>query len=87
MTNTREPRRPWTREDYATLRARYVTDVDLDALCRDLGRSKMAVEKMASSLGLSRKRQVTNWPITEPELWLAFRSMPSNGPAQLVGVV
>lgn len=83
----REPRRPWTREDYATLRARYVTDVDLDALCRDLGRTKMAVEKMASSLGLSRKRQVTNWPITEPELWVAMRNWRAPAPAQLMGVV
>lgn len=87
MTDYNFNRRPWTAADRATLVARYEADLDLDALCRDLGRTKMAVEKMASSLGLSRKRQVTNWPITEPELWVAFRSMPSNGPAQLVGVV
>lgn len=87
MTDYNFNRRPWTAADRAALADRYETDIDLDALCRDLGRTKMAVEKMASSLGLSRKRQVTNWPITEPELWVAMRNWRAPAPAQLVGVV
>ena len=48
----------WTREDKEQLKELYIKEASIDAIARKLGRSQGTVTAMASTLGISRPKEL-----------------------------